>query len=205
MLEILFSAVCFGLTAGLSPGPLLTLVVTETLHHGKIAGMRVALAPVLTDGPIILVSLFLLSQMTNSNRILGAISLLGGTFATFLAIESLRTKGITISIQGEPPHSLKKGVLVNFLSPHPYIFWMSVGGPLILHAQQVNKLGGILFIGTFLAGLVGSKLALAVVVARSRTFLRGAVYLWTVRVLGIALLVFATLFFQDALQRFELI
>jgi len=41
-----------GLAAGASPGPLLTLVVSSTLARGFGAGLRVALAPVLTDAPI---------------------------------------------------------------------------------------------------------------------------------------------------------
>jgi threonine/homoserine/homoserine lactone efflux protein len=42
---IFTTAVVFGLSAGLSPGPLLTLVIAETLKRGIAAGIRIAVAP----------------------------------------------------------------------------------------------------------------------------------------------------------------
>ena len=47
-----------GLTAGLSPGPLLTLVITETLKHSRAAGIKIAVAPLITDVPIIIFTYF---------------------------------------------------------------------------------------------------------------------------------------------------
>ena len=54
ILPFLFAGLVLGLSGGLVPGPLLTLVASETLRHGAAAGIRVALAPLLTDAPIIL-------------------------------------------------------------------------------------------------------------------------------------------------------
>ena len=38
-----------GLTAGISPGPLLTIVISETLKHGRKEGFKVAVSPLFTD------------------------------------------------------------------------------------------------------------------------------------------------------------
>ena len=46
----------FGLAAGFSPGPLTVLVIGETLRHGLRSGLQVAIAPVLTDIPVILLT-----------------------------------------------------------------------------------------------------------------------------------------------------
>ena len=48
-----------GFSAGLSPGPLLTLVITRSLADGFWPGLRVALSPLITDVPIIVLSLLL--------------------------------------------------------------------------------------------------------------------------------------------------
>ncbi len=53
----------FGLSAGFAPGPLLTLVVTQTLQYSVREGIRVSMAPLITDVPIILISFFILSRL----------------------------------------------------------------------------------------------------------------------------------------------
>jgi len=47
-----------GLAAGFSPGPLTVLVIGETLRHGLRSGLQVAIAPILTDIPIILLIVY---------------------------------------------------------------------------------------------------------------------------------------------------
>lgn len=61
-LAILGMGTFFGLTAGISPGPLLTHVITETIKHNRREGIRIAFAPLFTDLPIILVSSFVFSR-----------------------------------------------------------------------------------------------------------------------------------------------
>ncbi len=56
---LIVTAAFLGLSGGLTPGPLLTLVVSETLKYGTQAGIKVSLAPLLTDTPIILAVLWL--------------------------------------------------------------------------------------------------------------------------------------------------
>lgn len=202
MITALLSGLILGLTAGISPGPLLTLVISETLRHGKTAGIKVALAPMLTDGPMILASVLVLTRLSNANALLGIISLCGAAFVAYLGYESVRTTGITIDARSVGSRSLMKGTLVNFLSPHPYLFWMTVGGPMILQTYESSLGGALLFMGTFLGCLVGSKIVVALLVARSQTFLRGKTYVWLMRGLGVLLFAFAILFLQDAIVFF---
>ena len=57
-MEFLFIGLLLGLSSGISPGPLLTLVIAETLRYGLGAGIRVAITPFITDLPIILLTLW---------------------------------------------------------------------------------------------------------------------------------------------------
>ena len=98
------------------------------------------------------------------------------------------------------PRSLLRGALVNALNPHPYLFWFSVGAPLVIKAQRQSPWGGAAFIVTFYMLLIGSKIGLALVVGKSRTFLAGNVYIYTMRTLGAALFVLALLLFRDGLR-----
>ena len=67
MLEFLSSGILLGLAAGFAPGPLLVLVISETMRHGIRAGLKVSIAPLITDVPIILVSLIVLNRLISSS------------------------------------------------------------------------------------------------------------------------------------------
>ena len=90
MITYLSAGVVLGLSAGFSPGPLLALVISQSLRHGVKEGTKVALAPLVTDFPIILISTFLLTRLANFRPVLGVISLVGGLFVLSMAYETLR-------------------------------------------------------------------------------------------------------------------
>lgn len=204
-ITFLITGIIFGLSAGIVPGPLLTLVVSETLKYSKIEGMKVAIAPLITDAPIILISVFILSAFSKVNFLLGLISLLGAIFILYLAFENLKIKGFEVDIENVKPQSLKKGIITNLLNPHPYLFYFSVGGPIIIKALGVNVISAVLFLLGFIGLLVGSKVIIAQFVGKSRTFLKSNMYVYTIKILGIILLIFALLFIKDGLKFFGII
>ena len=191
MEKYMFMGMVLGLSAGLSPGPLLALVISETVRLGMGAGVRVAMAPLISDLPVLIVCFFLVSRVSGSDPVLGGISLAGALFVLKMGISSIRTQGVMPEPLGQASASLVKGVLVNILSPHPYLFWITVGAPLASKAWQSHPGGAVGFVAGFYLLLVGSKLALAFVVARTRSFLTGGVYVWAMRGLGLVLCGFA--------------
>ncbi len=195
----IFTGGWLGLAAGLAPGPLLTLVITETLKHGKPAGYRVSCAPLVTDLPIVLVSVFLLAQFSRSHGILGILSLTGGLFVLYLAYENFTTKDIPINPSNMDSYGFSKGIITNFLNPHPYLFWITVGAPMIVKSMQFGLLSPILFIIGFYGMLVGSKLIIVLLVDRSKSYLNNRIYLFIVRLLGVGLLLFGIFFIKDGL------
>jgi threonine/homoserine/homoserine lactone efflux protein len=80
MLSFLTTGIILGLSAGFAPGPLLALVISETLQHDMKAGVKVALAPILTDLPIIIFTLFIMAELSRFHLILGGISIIGACF-----------------------------------------------------------------------------------------------------------------------------
>jgi threonine/homoserine/homoserine lactone efflux protein len=195
----------FGLTAGISPGPLLTLVISETLRHNKTEGVKIAVAPLITDIPIVLLTIFILSKMAGSDIVLGIISILGGIFIAYLGYDSIKSRGIEIDIQNLKPKSIRKGIIVNMLSPHPYIFWLMVGAPITVKAYNSSPVAAFAFIIAFYVLLVGSKIGIALVVGRSRAFLKNKVFIWTLRILGLVLMILAILLIKEGLGYFGLI
>ena len=198
MLSSIAAGVILGLSAGLAPGPLLALVITQTLKHSIKEGMKVASAPLITDAPIIILSVLLLSKLNESNYVLGLISLIGGLYVLYLSYENIRTKTLKLETAKDQPHSVKKGALVNVLNPHPYLFWMTVGAPLIFRTYREHWLSPAVFVLSFYVMLVGSKLALAVIACKSRTFLTSRGYIWGLRILAGMLALFACFLIKDA-------
>lgn len=200
MIGFLTTGTVLGLSAGIAPGPLLALVISETLRHGMKAGIKVALAPIISDLPIVALALYILAKLSAFHIILGTISFLGGFVLLYMGYESLVTKGVDLSFQDLKPESFKKGIIVNVLNPHPYLFWVSIGGPVTMKAWDQSVFAAVAFIGSFYLLLVGSKILLAVLVGRYRSFLTGRFYVYTMRILGLTLLVFALLLFRDGLD-----
>jgi threonine/homoserine/homoserine lactone efflux protein len=190
----------FGLTAGLSPGPLLTLVISETLKHDKREGFKVALAPLITDLPIIMSTWFIFSKLSHFNIILSIISFLGGIYFAWLGYETTKVKGLNVEISNLNPDSLKKGITANFLNPNPYIFWFTVGIPTALKAYGISLMTVILYFLLFYMLLTGSKFVIALLAERSKAFLKNNSYKIVMRILGAVLFIFAALFLYDGIK-----
>jgi threonine/homoserine/homoserine lactone efflux protein len=194
------TGIVLGLSAGLSPGPLLALVFSETIRYGTASGVRVSMAPLISDAPIVAASFWVLSRFSDIGLLLGSISVCGAVFLAYLAWESLVFKGAELAASAEPSPSLRKGVLANFLNPNPYLFWFSIGGPILLRAAQAGTVHIIGFLTTFYLLLVGSKMVLAVGLGRSRTLLKSRLYIYTIRGLGLVLGGFAILFLIEGFR-----
>jgi threonine/homoserine/homoserine lactone efflux protein len=196
----LSAGILLGLSAGFAPGPLLAFVIAESLRHGGPAGVKASLAPIVTDIPIVVVTMFLLSRLSHSQEMLGGLSVIGGLFVLFLGWGHIRSRGLeTDSEQPPPEHSLRKGAIINALSPHPYLFWLTVGGPITWRAMEQGILPASLFIGSFYFFLLGSKIAVAVAVGRSRRFLGGKVTRLAMRVLGLLLCLLGLALLRDGI------
>ena len=195
--ELLTYATVMGLAAGLSPGPLLALVVSQTLRYGPVEGYKVAAAPLLTDGPIIAGALLTYASITLSPSLLGAVTLAGALVLALMGIAGLRFDPRHDSGEAQAPRSLLKACVLNWLSPHPYLFWFTIGAPLAIRGGSPGATLG--FVATFTGVLVAAKAAVAFAVAGSRRFVQGAAYVWINRGLGLMLLVFAARLAADGL------
>ena len=112
MIQYLILGSIYGLSAGFAPGPLLTLVISETLKHDFKSGTKVAIAPIITDFPIIVLTLLVLSKLSAFHFVLGVISITGGILIFYMGVTSILTKGVELDLTEQAPKSLLKGVLV---------------------------------------------------------------------------------------------
>ncbi len=201
MVAYFLQGIVLGFAAGISPGPMLGLVISQTLRGGWRAGNQVALAPLLTDFPIIALMILILGHLPLAA--LNWLSLIGGAFVIYLGIETMRTarSEVKIDTNDAPRRVFLTAVITNFLNPHPYLFWATVGSALLLQSYAV---GGFAFSTALLVGmyglLVGTKLMIALLVSRSRTWLSGRTYHLLLIGSGILLLGLGLLLGWEGLQ-----
>lgn len=199
MTQALVAGLMLGLAAGLAPGPMLVLTVAQALRHGPRGGLRVAAAPLLTDAPIIAVTLLVLVGFARMRTALGALAVFGSAYLISLAWEAWCSPPIATPM---PPAAggLRRAMLTNFLNPHPYLFWAAAGGPFMLDTLRSSGVGAAAaFIGAFYLMLVGAKALLAVLIGRHQSLLAGRGFRYTQRFLALGLVLFALWLLHDGL------
>lgn len=176
MVRGLLVGVSLGWAAGISPGPLMMFVVTTALKKGARAAMLVALAPFLTDTPMLLVSVLAASILPS-----GAVMVLtvgGGVYLIWLGIDELRHLEAARIESDAVGGDLRRAVWLNLTSPHPWVFWLTVGGPFVARADSGLEAAGFL-LGFYLL-LVGTKMSTAYLVGSNSHRLPDRVYRWMV-------------------------
>lgn len=200
-MDLLMLAVGLGTAAGLSPGPLLALVVSTTLERGLAAGLRVAAAPVLSDAPVILLSLTVLGRL--SPDFLSAVTLLGGLYVIYLGLRTLSARNRPVlepsRRTGSAAEDYGRGILVNLLNPHPWLAWTTVMGPLVVEGWRRSPPAAIGFLTTFYLTIVGAKMSVAWLVSRGGDRLRGRWYAWVLAGCGLLLVAFGVLLVREGL------
>lgn len=165
MLTFLLLGAGIGFVSGVSPGPILTLVVAETLRGGWLRGAAVAAGPLLADGPIIVVALLVVNQLPA--EVVRSLSLLGGAYLLYLAAITLLNSRRARLVGGKrlaAKAGLLKGLLARALTPNAYLFWFLVGTPLLLEAAREHLLAPPAFLVGYYSTIVGSNVALALAV-----------------------------------------
>jgi threonine/homoserine/homoserine lactone efflux protein len=162
MLEYLLIGASFALAAGLQPGPLQAFFLSRVTEDGWRRTLPAAFAPLISDGPIALIALTLLSYLTDVFRDL--LQLAGGMLLLFFAWSSLRGWKNYQEVKAEEPQSgpktILQAVLVNFLNPTPYLGWSLVLGPAVLTAWNEGPRFAVLLISSFYITMISISMVL---------------------------------------------
>lgn len=179
-MDLLLLGLTLGAGAGISPGPLLVLVITSALRGGWRAGVLASLAPLVSDAIVIAGVLLVLQSLPA--RALPVLAVAGGLFLLWTAWHTIRdASGASLEVSAQEQRrvgrqALWQAGLLNLLSPHPWLFWATVLGPLTIKAWREDPTGAVWLIVGFYVAIVGAKAAIAVAVASGRHRLSDRVY-----------------------------
>ncbi len=152
----LLQGIGYGFAASSQPGPLQTYLISQTLTRGWKQTLPAVLAPLISDGPIIAICLFVLSQIPSWFQ--RGLYIAGGLFILYLAHGTYKAwKNFNPEVPAastEQPNVLKTAFM-NLLNPGPYLFWSIISGPILIKGWHETPSYGISFLLGFYFTLVG--------------------------------------------------
>jgi threonine/homoserine/homoserine lactone efflux protein len=157
----------FAFAAAIQPGPLQAFLVARAAATGWRRTVPACFSPLLSDGPIALVSLLLLNQLPQSSQSL--LRAAGGLLLLYLAgVAFLQWRRPAGPVPGRSaPRTLLEATLVNLLNPNPYLGWSLVLGPAVLAAWRESSTCALALVAAFY-GTMCFTLAALVLLAGSR-------------------------------------
>ncbi len=147
----LIPGITFGFAAAAQPGPLMAYFISRTLQSGWKKTFPAIFSPLLTDGPIAVVCLFLLGNLPPF--MLDYVRIAGGLFLLYLAWQSARRwqkeSGFSTTGDVSSGRTILQSSVVNLLNPGPYLGWSLVMGPLLLESWRLSPLWGFSVVAGF--------------------------------------------------------
>jgi threonine/homoserine/homoserine lactone efflux protein len=170
MLTYLVIGMTYAFAAALQPGPLQAYTISQTLSHGWRRALPAAFSPLLSDGPIIVLVLLVLSHLPA--WLIPAVRCAGGVLLLLFAFLAGRTWW-RHDVSGTAPaatrpQSLLGATLVNLMSPGPYLGWSLVMGPLLLKGWSEAPANGIALLAGFYGVMVLSMAAIIMLAGAAR-------------------------------------
>ena len=170
MLVYLLQGIGYGFAAAVQPGPFQTYLISHTLSKGWKQSLLIAFAPLVSDGPIIALTLLVLSQVPLwMQRFL---YIAGGLFILYLAYGAYTSwksfdSNVTPTTSGAQ-QSILKGALMIMISPGPYVYWSLVTGPILLKGWRETPLHGLGFLMAFYVTVILGLAAIILVFGKAR-------------------------------------
>ncbi len=161
MLSFFSQGLVLGGTAAAQPGPLQAYLLSQTLKNGWRRTLPAAFAPLISDGPIVILVILVLTRSPDWS--LQILQIIGGIFLLYLAYGAYKSYKTTAATIPQPldsaNQSLLKAALMNFLSPNPYIFWATIAGPIVIAGWRQAPIYGLSFVFGFYLTLIGGFMA----------------------------------------------
>jgi threonine/homoserine/homoserine lactone efflux protein len=170
MLRYLILGITYAFAAAVQPGPFQTYLISQSLSKGWRSALPAAFAPLISDGPIILFVLLVLSRVPG--WLAPILQLAGGMFLLYLAAGAYRSwlnfQASQSGVDQTSQQTILKAALVNLLNPNPYLAWSLVMGPLLLKGWQETPANGIALLAGFYVVMISCQAGIVVLFAAAR-------------------------------------
>lgn len=173
MLSSMMLGAGLALAAVLQPGPLQAYFLSSVAQRGWRRTLPAALAPICSDGPIVLTVLLVLTRLPDAAA--RSMQAAGGVLLLYFAWRAYRDwhRGALPEgeAQGGGARTLVEAIGINLLNPNPWLGWTLVMGPALVGAWRASPASGIAFLLSFYGVIVGGS-ALLILLLGTSSFLR---------------------------------
>jgi threonine/homoserine/homoserine lactone efflux protein len=187
------------------------MVAATGLERGFRVALPIALAPLITDVPPMVVSALVVQRLDWAALTLLGIS--GGVVILMIGVRFLRAHGIPrlqehvtkrASLDAPAPggQSVRLGhvLTTNLLNPAPWVFWFVVAAPLLVIQWNASRVRGVVFVVVLFAVNVLSAAGLAWAASHARRVLAPENQRRVLVVAGLALACAGTLMVWQSLE-----
>ncbi|UCH65873.1 MAG: LysE family transporter [Ignavibacterium sp.] len=170
MISYIIFGITYAFAAAMQPGPFQAFIISQTIRNGWKHTLPAAFAPLISDGPIIVIVLLLLSTVPTwliyILQIAGGLLLLYVAYRAFVSYLNYNLEKEVVESKTE--NSLFKATLVNALNPGPWVGWSLIMGPLFIKGYEQSATYGVALIISFYTTMVLSLMGIIILFGLAR-------------------------------------
>ena len=208
LIKLFITSWIVGFSGAMMPGPLLTVMVSETARRGARAGPLLMVGHALLELILVLALVLGLKGFLDNRYFIITVSIVGGGFLIWMGYGMLRDvpKGnISLEVSAESGKRrlgpIMTGGLVSISNPYWIIWWATIGLGYITSAWEYGIAGlAFFFTGHILADFVWYG-AVAVAIARGKKVMSDRMYRGIIAVCGLFLVGLATTFIWSGIEK----
>ena len=160
----------FGFQGSVSPGPLQTVIISESLTHGVRSSWRAATISLISDPIALVIAVCFVANVPNV--LLAAIAFLGAAILCKIAWTQFKTNDKDFDFQSKPRLSLLTIWLTNILNPNLWVFSFTINAFQINHFyEKFGVMVAATYLVTFFVAICSCNLTTALIVSGSKRFL----------------------------------
>ena len=171
MLAYLILGATYAFAAAVQPGPYQTYLVSQALSQGWRRTLPAALAPLVSDVPIILLVVVVLSRLPTALE--AGLRFAGGAFLLYLAWRAYGAWRVyrlaPADAAASARRSRRNAATVNLLNPNPWIGWSLVMGPLLVRGWREEPAHGLALLAAFYGTMVVASTGIILLFAAARS------------------------------------
>ena len=172
MLSYVLLGFTYAFAAAAQPGQFQAYIISQALTVGWRRTLPAALAPILSDIPVVTLVLLVLTRVPA--LFVSTLQFAGGLFVLYLAARAAMTwrhyRMSSAASSGAAHQTVLRAAAVNLLNPNPYIAWALILGPLLLRAWRQAPAIGVAFLATFYLTIVAGTAGIILLFSAARSF-----------------------------------
>jgi len=203
MLAALGTVIVTSLSGVMAPGPMFTVTLAKSLKS-PWTGVQVALGHAVIEVPLIVLIYFGVAHFLQNGVVQLVLSVAGGGMIIWMGVDMFRTRRKIIG-EGKDTryNAFTAGILMSGLNPFFLVWWVTVGGLLLLNfLQAVGNWALPLFVLVHWACDLVWLSFVSVAIFKTHKFWGGKVQEWVFIVLALALLYFGAQFVVKGLKAY---